>query len=277
MEYTIIADSCCDLTPQLKERLQAVTVPLTMQVGGREYTDDENLSMADFMAELKKSTEKTGSAAPSPLLFEKAMEKAENSFVITLSSQLSGTYANAELGKTMALEKKPVTAHVLDSKSASAGEVLIAVKIRQLLEKGLPVEQVLGSIHRFIDSMKTYFVLENYDTLQKNGRLNKIVGKLISVLGIKLIMGSDGHGNVALHGKARGTGNMIDKLLAFITNSGRETKGESMVISHCNNLPLALRLQEAINSLFHFEEIFIVPTRGLSSLYADEGGIILAF
>ena len=142
---------------------------------------------------------------------------------------------------------------------------------------GTPRHNIIRTINRFIENMKTYFVLDRYDNLQKNGRLNRIAGKLISVLNIKLVMGSDGNGNIALYAKLKGINQMVEKFLSLIENSGKKTDGENLVISHCNNPGLAERLKSAIEQRYHFKEIFIVPTGGISSLYADDGGIVLAF
>ena len=276
MEYKIIVDSCCDMTVPLAEKLGVMSVPLTMRLGQKEFTDDDALNLSEFMAEMKACTEKASSASPSPFSYKEAMESARNSFVVTLSSQLSGSYASAVLGKTHA-EENGSDSHVFDSKSASAGQVLIAVKIRELLSNGIPKDQIISTVNNFIDNMKTYFVLERYDNLIKNGRLTKITEKIITVLNIKLVMGSDGKGSIALHAKPRGTKQMLEKMVAFIKSSERVTSGASMVISHCNNLPLAKQLASAITQHFDFKEIIIVPTRGISSLYADDKGIIMAF
>jgi fatty acid-binding protein DegV len=49
-------------------------------------------------------------------------------------------------------------------------------------------------------------------TSRKNGRIGKVKGKLISVLGIMPIMGSDGDGSIALFSHARGEKQIVEKL-----------------------------------------------------------------
>jgi DegV family protein with EDD domain len=277
MECKIIVDSCCDMTPRLAERLGAVTVPLTMRLGSKEFVDDHTLDLPGFMREMAASKEKAGSASPPPVSFKEAIESAGRSFVVTLSSKLSGSYSSAELGKAHAEETAKVDTHVFDSKSASAGETLIALKIRELLSNGLSKEQIIGAVNSFIDNMKTYFVLEKHDNLLKNGRLNRITERIITVLNIKLVMGSDGNGSIALYAKPRGTKQMLEKLISLIKSSEKPTSGESLVISHCNNVNLAEQLSSAVKKHFDFKEVLIVPTRGISSMYADDKGIVMAF
>ena len=88
--------------------------------------------------------------------------------------------------------------HVFDSKSASAGEIVIVLKLREYIEQGLKKIDIIAKMERFINEMKTYFAIENVDNLKKNGRLNKVVATIITKMHISPIMGADGDGNIAL-------------------------------------------------------------------------------
>ncbi|MDQ0494211.1 DegV family protein [Paenibacillus brasilensis] len=277
MRYTIIADSCCDLTTELREQLQITTIPLNMTLGEKCFIDDDALDLPQFMEEMKACTTKIGSASPSPLLYKEAFQGPHTSFAITLSSNLSSSYASALVGKDMAEEENGADVHVFDSKSASAGQVLLALKLRKLIDEGYHKSEIISSLETFIIKMKTYFVLENLDNLVKNGRMNKITGKILSLLHIRPILGSDGDGNIALFTQARGQNQIIEKLADTIEKSGRDTVGESIVITHCNNPGLAEKLMNALKNRYQFKDIHIVSTRGISSMYANDKGIIMAF
>ncbi|MDR1927460.1 MAG: DegV family EDD domain-containing protein [Oscillospiraceae bacterium] len=277
MEHKIVADSSCDLSPELKAKWGATTIPFTMTLGEKDFRDDETLDLPSFMEEMKRCTGKIGSALPSPHLYKEAFEGGQISFGITISSKLSGSYSSAMLGKRLAEEESGAEVHIFDSLSASAGEVLVALKIHAMIELGFQKAKIIASVEAFIKEMKTYFVLENINNLLKNGRLNKVTGKLISVLGIKPIMGSDGEGNIALFSHGRGRKQILDKLVRTIAASGKNTENESLVITHCNNADLAATLADAIRKRHQFKEILIFPTGGLSSVYADEKGVIMAF
>lgn len=277
MKNQIIVDSCCDITTEMKNEMGIISVPLTMMLGDKEFRDDETLNINSFIELVKQFPGKTGSASPAPFLYQDAIKKAENAYVITLSGKLSGSYSNAVIGNNEAVENGSISASIFDSKSASAGETLIAIKLYELIATDIPKEQINKTLHRFIDDMKTYFVLENYDNLLKNGRLNKVTGSLIQILNIKLIMGADGNGEIALFEKCRGTKRMLQQLLSLIERSGKETQNENLVISHCNNPSLAEELRTLITERFNFKRIYVVPTGGLSSLYTDDKGIVLAF
>ena len=277
MEYKIVADSCCDLTPELKKELGVISIPLIMTLDEKCFTDDEHLNLPEYMRKMKEHKGKIGSASPPPLLYKEAFEGKHTSFAVTISSNLSGSYNSAVIGKNMAEEDSVADVYVFDSKSASAGEALIALKISKLINEGLRKTEIVTAVETFISEMKTYFVLSNFDNLMKNGRMSKIKGTIISALGIKALMGADAEGNIALFSQARGYAKVIEKLADTIKESGKNTEGESVVITHCNNPGLAEKLVNAIKERYSFKEIFVFPTNGLSSMYANDQGIIMAF
>ena len=277
MKYKIVADSCCDMTPELKVEMDITIVPLTLMLGDESYVDNEALSLPEFMQNMKNCKEHIGSACPSPATFSECFEEKKTAFAVTLSSNLSSSNASAKLGAMMAKDERNADAYVFDSKSASAGEVLIVYKLRQFIDKGLYKSEIIRHVENFIDNMKTYVVLDNVENLMKNGRLNKVVGKLITAMSIKPLMCADKNGELALFSHARGEKEIIEKMSSTTPKSGKNTTGESMVITHCNNLSLAEKLREAIHKRYDFKNILLVPTRGISSLYASDKGIVMAF
>ena len=100
MGYRIIVDSCGELTDEMKRSGLYETASLSMQVDGVTIADDETFDQADFLKRIAASPECPKSSCPSP---EKYMElyrcDAERVYAVTLSSELSGSYNSAELGK----------------------------------------------------------------------------------------------------------------------------------------------------------------------------------
>lgn len=274
--YSIIADSCCDMTPELRQQLGVRSIPLTMKLGDVSYTDDENMDIPAFMEEMKQSKKRVASAAPSPDLYREAFVENSPAFGITLSGNLSGSYQSAVLGQSLA-EEEGAEAHVFDSKSASAGEVLAAITLRKFIDMGLEKLDIVHRMEQFITQMKTFFVLDHLENLMRNGRLNMIAGKIISILGIKLLLGSDGNGNIELFGKTRGMKKALAAMADTVEDSRIDTTGRDMVITHCDNQEMAEELKGIITDRFDFNKIWIVPTGGLSSMYADEKGLIMAY
>lgn len=275
MKYTLVADSSCDLTNEQRAEWAVKSIPLTLTLGDESYQDDDNLDLPDFMARMHACKSRVGSAAPAPGLYADAFDGGD-AFAVTLSSNLSGSYASAMAGKQIA-EESGANVHVFDSRSAAAGEVLLILKIRKLIREGLQKSEIIQRVEHFVQEMRTFFVLDNIDNLLKNGRLNRITATIISTLHIRPIMGADGDGNISLFSHVQGWKQVVRKLADTIEADGRSTDGRSLVITHCNNSSLAADLKAEIERRYHFAEILVLPTRGLSSLYANEKGVIMAF
>lgn len=275
MDHNIIVDSCCDLTTDIKERLQIDSVPLYLNLGQKQIVD-ENLDIKSFIDEMKACPDKIGSAAPSPHSYLKLIEKFTSSFVVTLSSKLSSSFSSAQIAVDM-IDKEKHDVHIFDSKSAAAGQLLVVLKIEEYIKQGFSKEQIINKVNDFIDNMKTYFVLDNIDNLLKNGRLGKVKASFIQILNIKLLMGSDGQGQIVHFKNCRGKNKIVAKLIEMIHESGKNTEGEVAVISHVLNEALALKLKAEMEQQFNFKQIVIAPTRGVSSLYANDQGIIISF
>ena len=173
MSYKIIIDSCGELTEEMKKSGNFETASLQIDVGGHHIVDDETFDQADFLKKIRESEECPKSSCPSP---ERYMEsyagEAERVYVVTLTAELSGSYNSAVLGKNLYEEeygKKQI--HIFNSKSASVGETLIALKIQECEEAGMTFEEVIQTVEEYIESQKLYFVLETLESLKKNGRL----------------------------------------------------------------------------------------------------------
>lgn len=175
MSYKIFGDSCLDLTEELKKDPRFEMIPLTLQVDDHMIMDDETFDQKAFLAMVKASPNCPKTACPSPEAFKKACEcDADDIYIITLSSHLSGTYNSAVLGKELYEEehgkgKKNIL--VIDSESASAGELNEALAIRDMYEEGLVFSEISERILKMRDEQQTYFVIDTLEPLRKNGRL----------------------------------------------------------------------------------------------------------
>lgn len=278
MAIKIVADSSCDLTDDMKQEINIEIAPLILSLGGKDFVDNENLDVRQYVKEMGECATSPKTACPSPDDYMKRYEGPEDSvFVVTLSSQLSGSFNSAELAKNMFLEtvgNKFV--HVFDSLSASAGETVIARKIHELSKLNLSNVEIVDTITKYIKEMKTFFLLESLEHLAKAGRLNPIVAKVASVLAIKPIMCGD-NGNIKLVEKVRGYKKAFNRLVETIGEKGRDLEEKVLGIAHCNCLERAVQFKEEVMKRYNFKDIIIVEMRGLSSTYADDGGIVIAF
>ena len=190
MSYKIVVDSCCELPDYCHKDDRYEIVPLTLEVEEEQIIDDESFDQASFLQKVAASPKCPKSSCPSPERYrESYVTEAENVFVFTLSSKLSGSYNSAELGKKLYHEKYgDKNIFVCDSHSASCGETQLALLAAKWSEEGISFEEICHKLTDYRDHMKTYFVLNNLDTLRKNGRLSGVKALVASTLSIKPVM-----------------------------------------------------------------------------------------
>lgn len=278
----ILADSCCDLSAELKQRTKVCVAPLTITIDGVDYVDDGGVDIPSYLEAMRQSSQPARSACPSPSLYAEDMASCEGDcFVITLSSHLSGSHNAAVLGKEIAQESAPgKRIHIFDSESASAGETYLALMLRDLMDAGKGFEEIVDLVEEKIRSLHTLFVLDSLDNLVKNGRVSKAVGMIAGMLSIRLVMSDDGHGSIKQLSKARG----IKAALAQMVDTCRKhTEGlaagsQRLVLSYCNCLERANQVKAMIEEKCPaIGEIIMTPTSALSSMYAYDGGIVIAY
>lgn len=278
MSFHIVADSCCELTADMKKRGNIEIAPLTLEVGGESILDDETFDQKYFLKRVAECPECPKSACPSPDYFRKSfLNGAERCYAVTLSAQLSGSYNSAVLGANLAQEEnEDLKIHVFNSRSASIGETLIVKKIVECEEAGMSFESVVETVELYISTQHTYFVLENLETLRKNGRLSKAKALVASALKIKPVMGATSEGDIVQLDQARGINKALMKMVDAIVNDAQHVENKTLAISHCNCPERAEMVKEALLERLAVQDVFVLDTQGVSSMYANDGGIIIA-
>lgn len=279
---TILADSCCDLSPELLKKTQAKIAPLTITIDDTHYVDDGTVDIPPYLAAMKASKNPVRSACPSPDLYAEDIRATEGDcFIVTLSAKLSGSHNAASLGVQLAQEDMPEKkVHVFDSESASAGETYIALMIHDLIAAGKSFEQIVELVEEKIRSLHTLFVLDSLDNLVKNGRISKTVALLANVLSIRLLMSDDGHGAIKNISKARGIKGALGQMVETCRKhtEGLAAASQRLVISYCNCPERARQVRDMIREKCPaIGEIIMTPTSALSSMYANDGGIVIAY
>ena len=279
MSYKIIGDSCLDLTADLKKDPHFQIIPLTLQVEHTQVIDDETFDQKKFLELVRSSSECPQTACPSPERFKEAFEcDAEQIFVITLSEHLSGTYNSAVLAKKLYEEEHGQDGKniaVFSSDSASSGELNIALYIQSLCQASLPFEEIEEKTRSFIKNMRTYFVLESLDTLRKNGRLTGLQAFFATALNIKPVMGADS-GVIVKLDQARGINKALTRMADIAIREAGETKDKVLIIANCNNPERAEVVKNEMCRQATFKDVIITETAGVATVYASDGGIIVA-
>lgn len=279
MKYKIVGDSSTDVTLDMRKAMNITIAPLTLEIEGVRYVDDDTFDVDAYLAKTNTSNQMPKSSCPSPDDYLSAFRGDEDCvFGITLSSSLSGSYSSAMLAKSLFEEENTITkVHVFDSKSAASAQVAIAFKIDECAKNGMNFEQIVDTVESYIKDMVTVFVLEKIDHLQKTGRMSKTKATIANVLNIKLVLKADDNGEIELITQARGMNKAIDKMIDAMGDLTTNHSQKVAYIAYCQNRERGEAIKKQMQERYKFKDIILIPTKGLSSNYANSGGIIIAF
>ena len=276
MSFKIVVDSCCDLPVEYKKDERFQIIPLILQIDEHIIIDDETFDQADFLAKVAASENCAKTACPSPELYMEAYHcDADDVYVVTLTSNLSGSYNRALLGKNLYHEEYgEKNIHIVDSLSACCGEAQLALKILELASIGLSFEEVVEKVEKYRDEMLTYFVLDSLETLRKNGRLTGVKAIVATTLNIKPVCcGIKGE----IVQKSQGIG--IRKALMKMTELGaaelKDPESKTLMITHVNCYERACVVRDLLLKKSPFKNSIIVDAAGVATTYAGDGGIVV--
>lgn len=278
LESKIVVDSCVDFNGEVFDNNDQIErIPFNIIIDDEEIVDKE-LDTNLLISKMKESKSKIVTSCPSPNDFLAAYKKCKNTFVVTISSKLSGSHNSALVAKDILKEESPNNSvYVFDSKSATVGETLVVLKIIQLLKEKLPVLQIVEKTNEYISNMKTFLILKSYNNLVKNGRISSVKAFIGSLINIVPIMGDNGDGEIVLKDKVRGHQNAYRRLIDMIGEDNIDFKNTVLGITHVNAEEKAKKIKSEIEKKYSFKEVLIFKAGGLSTVYADDGGIVIAY
>lgn len=279
MVWNIVSDSSCDLRMSEFDSgaIRFETVPLRLQVGEREFIDNDALEIPQLLTAMAAEKSAASTACPSPAAFARAFEPGDKTICFTISSNLSGTYNAAQMGREMVLEEHPEKEIcIIDSKATAGAMILLIRRAKALIEAGGSFEDICAHLRLYQAALRTCFTLENFDNLIKNGRMRPLVGTLLHSLGIHVIADATPQGTIHVAAKARGDQKTYQAITALMKES-KDCTGAEVILCHCENLPGALRLKEQILKDLPVKSVELVSCRGLTSFYAMEKGLIIGY
>ena len=272
MKYQILVDSASDLMSDylVDSEIGFKVVPLTINVGEKEYVDNDSLDIQKMLDDMH-ANKKSSSACPSPESFLREFDNAEYTFIVTITSKLSGCYNSAVVAKNS--YSKPENICVIDSKAVSGTEILIVDKLVELIKQGLSYQKIIEQINAFRDKKSLFFILQKFDNLVNNGRMSKIAGLIASKLVIRPICIAY-EGEIKIAKKIIGIKNTFSKLVQMICEKAKDFSKETLIITHCYAEEEANLIKSDLEKKCNFKEIRILSMRGLCSYYALEKGLI---
>jgi DegV family protein with EDD domain len=240
----VVLDSTADLPDAHARHSNWRVVPLYVRVGDDTYRDHVELAAPEFYARLRRG-EKASTSQPTPGDFEEcfqALDRFDRIICVTVSAKVSGTYESAErAAETIGGGKVAV----VDSASASAGEVVLAEAIQRRLERGTDDEEVLAVADRFRRESGLLFTVDTLDYLVRGGRIGKAAGLAGNLLNVKPIL-TIREGEVEPVKRVRGRAKAFAEFEAQLVAATDDDPGWHVAVAHADAEADAQRLVEMV-------------------------------
>ncbi|MDB6245091.1 DegV family protein [Lactobacillus amylovorus] len=270
----LIIDSSSNMKSDPDHNVEVV--PLTISFGGKDYIDDQNLNIREFLNDMNQNQVAGKTTCPSIQAWLNALEGTEKAIIITMTSGMSGTFSSALQAKTMYEEKHPTSQIiVVDSRSAGPELTIVLHGIEKMIQGDIRFVDLEEVIAKFRMRTHLLFILQSLHNLSLNGRVSPVAAKVAGLLKINLIGTASKEGKLEPLTKARGMKKAMRELLKYMEDDNYH--GGEVIIDHCENEKDAEIIKDKILAEYPDAQVTIRPMRGLCSFYAEEGGIMVGF
>ncbi len=269
----IVTDTSADLPDSILDRLQISMVPLQVVFGESTFRDRVELRPQEFYRKLRTSAELPTTSQPAPAdfiqVFRDAGAEADEVVAVLLGSTLSGTFKAAQAA-VRAAELQAV--HLVDSRSASLGVGLLALRGAELAESGWSGARIAEELRRIQGRSGMLLTVDQYDNLLRSGRISRTKAWLAGMLDVKPILSLDGEGNVVPVERVRGKENVEARVLALLDQ--RLTPRPKVLrfgVAHADTPDVAQRIQTRLVEKYRPRDCIVSLATGVLGTHVGPG------
>ena len=231
----IVTDSTCDLTKEEINTLGIHIVPLTIQMGGKTYTDGVDIFPDVFLEKMNDFDELPKSSQPAPgrfvELYNELGKDGDQVVSIHMTGGMSGTVDSAR----QAADISDSDVHVVDSRYIAWG---LAFQLREAAKKrdeGATAEEIVAHVNKVRENTRLFVVLDTLENMVKGGRIGKGKAMLGSILNLKPVAHLD-IGEVTICAKPRSHKQVVKYLFEQFQKDTEGKVVKSVGLSHANAL-----------------------------------------
>lgn len=232
-KVVIVADSTCDLSPELIKENDILIIPLTVNFSDEVYYDGKDINTEKLYQLVTEKGVLPHTAAATPgeflVLFEDLLEQGYDIVYTGIGAKLSKSFENAVM---MAKEVNPDRIEVVDSANLSTGIGLVLMKACKWRDEGKNVHEIAQLMREEVPYVRSQFVVETMDFLHKGGRCSGVAKFFGTMLGIKpLIAVRDG--SLGVFAKPRGKMKVgLEKMLEILIEAGDSVDDSCIFVTH---------------------------------------------
>lgn len=277
---TIIADSTCDLSPELIKRYGVEIIPLQILLGDDAFEDGAGVTPDEIYrwADANSATPKT--AAPSletvATVMGRVLESGNDAVCLTISESMS-TCANVlrlaarELGAENRVK-------VINSENLSTGIGLMVLSAAEMAQKGASAQEIADHLERLKPRIRASFVVDTLTYLHRGGRCSGVAAMAGGLLRLHPMISVSG-GKMSPGKKYRGKmKRVIGEYVEELTPALKKADAHRVFITHsgCEESVIAA-VKDMVSSMGHFEEICITRAGGVISSHCGPGTLGVLF
>ncbi|MCA1046578.1 DegV family protein [Bacillus toyonensis] len=280
MGVKIITDSAADLPVELLQAYDIDLIPLRVyDEAETEYLDGVTLESVTLLQKMREGAVYRTSLPSLETFQEKFVSYAKEGnpcIYLAFSSELSGTYQSSIVIKEEVKETyADLDLEIIDTKCASLGQGLVVLEAAKMAKDGASKEDILKRVAFLMNHMEHIFTVADLQYLVRGGRLSKVAGFIGGLLNIKPILNVE-EGKLVPLEKVRGKKKVLGRIVDIMEERGKELKGQTIAMTHGDDLETAEALKALIMERFGCE-VFIVNTIG-AAIGAHTGpGVITLF
>ena len=234
----ITADSTCDLSPEMLQRFNIKTIPLTIMLGEESFFDCVEYSPSVMYERYRAdgTLPKTGAPGLQQFtdFFEQFLNEGYEIVHLDISSELSGTFNNARIAASELEGVYPV-----DSRMLSSGVALLAIEAADCRDKGMSASEIAAYISALTDKVDTSFVLDTLEFMWKGGRCSGVAALGANLLKLKPAIEMK-NGKLEVYKKYRGNINSVYKQYIKERLAGKKVRPQHVFITNSGEVDEAV-------------------------------------
>lgn len=282
-DTVILIDSCSDLPREYIEKNNIPSIGLTVNFKGEQIVDDfgKTISYKEFYNAVKEGEMPTTSQINSYTykdVFERYIKEGKSIIYLGFSSQLSGSLNSSYIARNELLEEyTDADITIIDTKSASLGEGLIAYHANEMLKKGCTKDEIVNWVEENIPKVNHWFTVDDLNHLKRGGRISSTGAMIGTMLSIKPILTIDGEGKLVSAAKVKGRKKALMSLVDEFRQKSVNPEEQVIFISHGDCLKDALAVKDMITSEFNVKDVIINNIGPVIGAHTGPGTLALFF
>lgn len=284
MSFSIITDSCANLTHSQIADYNITIVPLTYTVGDTEYLGYVEGEETDYKAyyNLLRAKEHVKTSLVSYERVESALKKhlnmGEDVLYVAFSSALSGSCQVARNCIEDIKDEYPDRKIILvDSLQASMGQGLMIKYAVDKRDSGCTLEETAQWLEDNKLNFVSLFTVDDLFFLKRGGRLSGTVAVVGTILNIKPLLHVSDEGKLVSTGTVRGRKKSIDSLITRMGELGVDLSNQDIFMVHGDCIEEAEAAAEQIKASYNVKSVTINYVDQVISSHSGPGTLAVFF